>query len=281
MLKMHSVYFDDYHPNWHISWRETSTYILILVTDGQLLYKLNDNKETLSKGDVVLISPGTFRAGIRGAHPPHQKYSFHFSLDSPGDKSAAEIAASPLVSNKQYIIFKPRNLEYLKQRFNLLHHVWKTKAPFFECRGAGIAMELFGSVMQEYTQISIPHHKILIANKIEQYINNHFREDIQVDELARLVSLTPNYVSTIFKEVTGLTIVQYIHQLRMETARDLLQHSDMSIAQISNYLGFCDPSYFNRVFKKITGQPPSRLRASLRNHRQAFQNKEAVILRMN
>ena len=135
--------------------------------------------------------------------------------------------------------------------------------------------------MQEYTQISIPHHKILIANKIEQYINNHFREDIQVDELARLVSLTPNYVSTIFKEVTGLTIVQYIHQLRMETARDLLQHSDMSIAQISNYLGFCDPSYFNRVFKKITGQPPSRLRASLRNHRQAFQNKEAVILRMN
>lgn len=261
MFQVHNIYFDDYHPNWHISWRETSTFILILVCNGQLLYDFNGTKEVISKGDIVLISPGTFRTGFKGSHPPHQKYSLHFNLEQPLDiqglHDGLHDGSAINISKKEYKILKPRNFEYLRQRFNLLHHVWKTKSPYYYYTGTGIAMELLGSVLHEWTQVSIPHHKVLITNKIEQYIIEHYKEEIKIGTLAELVSLTPNYVSSIFKEVTGQTIVQYIHQMRMDTAQDLLVHSNMNIAEISNYLGFCDPSYFNRVFKKMTGQAPS------------------------
>ncbi len=122
-----------------------------------------------------------------------------------------------------------------------------------------MVIELYGSLLLELGQQDIPAHKRLIVSEIEEYIQSRFKEDIKIGQLAELVNLTPNYVSNIFKEVTGQSPIEYLHQHRVAVARELLLRSDMKIAEISDYLGFCEPAYFNRVFKKVTGEPPSAL----------------------
>lgn len=260
MIQLEEVYFDDYTPNWNVTRRETTTHIIVLVTQGRLVYELNTTTETLSRGDILLIAPGTYRTGLSGSYPPHQKYSAHFLL-----KMSDHRVPAPAIGSKGYEIFKPRNFEYLRQRFSLLYQTWRSRSSYHYYSGNGIALELLGSALQELEEKSIPYHKLEIVKKIENYISQHYKEEIKIETLAALVHRTPNYISSIFKEVTGQTIIEYIHRFRISTARDLLLHSDLNIAEISNFLGFCDPSYFNRIFKKNMGQAPSIL-LKLRNN---------------
>src|SRR5690606_40213174 len=78
-----------------------------------------------------------------------------------------------------------------------------------------------------------------------------------IEELADLAGVTPNYISVIFKEVVGYTPIQYLHQLRINTAINLLKNTSMTIHEIAEYLGYYDQSYFNRMFKKWMGTNPS------------------------
>lgn len=249
-LLLNDVYFDDLIPNWHITRPKSKTYIVLLAAQGQFVYTLDSATVTISKGEVLFIRKETVRTGTNGPFPPHQKYSAHFLLDNP---IAHEI---DLIANKP---MKPQRFEYFRQRFALLFRTWRTQTPFREITSEGILLELLGALLDDVRQQNIPPHKWMIAKELEKYILAHFKEDIKIDQLAQHVDRTPNYVSTIFKEVTGQSPIEYVHQLRVSTAQDLLTQTNMSIAEISDYLGFCDPTYFNRVFKKICGQPPSVL----------------------
>src|SRR5690606_29250694 len=126
-----------------ISRRETSTYILVLVVQGQLIYELNSSTETLSRGDLLLIQPGTYRTGRNDHYPPHQKYSAHFSIEP-----TREDLPLPLTNPKGYELFRPYNFEYLRQRFSLLLQTWRVKTTYSHYSINGIAMELFGAAMQ-------------------------------------------------------------------------------------------------------------------------------------
>lgn len=95
---------------------------------------------------------------------------------------------------------------------------------------------------------------------IQNYILDHYREDIRVDELAQLVDRSPNYISSLFRQMTGHTVKEYVHRVKVSAARDLLLNRKTTIGQAAEYVGFCDQSYFNRVFKRIYGFPPSALR---------------------
>ena len=95
--------------------------------------------------------------------------------------------------------------------------------------------------------------------ELKKYIFHHYREKIKVSDLAEHIDRTPNYVSTIFKEVTGQTPIEYIQYVRISFAKELLVNQSMSVAEVADYLGFCDQFYFHRVFKKVTGYAPSVL----------------------
>src|SRR5690606_22329985 len=85
----------------------------------------------------------------------------------------------------------------------------------------------------------------------------HYRRTIPIQELADLVQRTPNHISRLFKEATGQTITAYMQQIRISAACDLLANSQMNVGEVAEYLGFCEQSYFNKVFKKHTGTLPS------------------------
>lgn len=94
-------------------------------------------------------------------------------------------------------------------------------------------------------------------------LHRDFRERVAVAELADAVGLTANWFGERFKAATGLTVNDYLSRLRIEAARAALERSDDDITTIALAVGFDDPSYFARVFRRLTGLTPRayRLRA--------------------
>lgn len=101
-----------------------------------------------------------------------------------------------------------------------------------------------------------------IVAKAKQYILQHYAEDINRNDVANSVYLTPNYLSKLFNKETGLTIRDYINQLRIDEAKKQLNTTTKAISTIAMDVGFENVSYFSTVFKKYCGCNPDTWRKS-------------------
>ncbi len=97
----------------------------------------------------------------------------------------------------------------------------------------------------------------VLCEQVANLIRKNIDQDISLEEIAGLFYISPSYLSRTFKQLIGQTISQFTVQVRMEQARYLLENSDLKIADIAAKVGYTDPNYFSRVFKKFTGTLPS------------------------
>lgn len=101
----------------------------------------------------------------------------------------------------------------------------------------------------------------------EELIEKQFLTVREVSAYADQMNLTPNYLNHICKKILGKTASQLLHERIVIEAQRLLTHTAQSIKEIGFQLGYDDPSYFVRFFKKMTGQTPAEFRQSLLAHR--------------
>lgn len=92
--------------------------------------------------------------------------------------------------------------------------------------------------------------------RAEQYINDHFQEPVNVDEMAASANLSRHHFSRIFKQETGLSPHQYLINIRLQHARELLSAQNVSLEDIASTCGFSSTSHFISTFKKETGMTP-------------------------
>ncbi|MDR1514607.1 MAG: helix-turn-helix domain-containing protein [Synergistaceae bacterium] len=92
------------------------------------------------------------------------------------------------------------------------------------------------------------------------YIETHYRENVNLEVLAIKVSLSRHYFSKLFKKEVGMNFSQYILEKRLKEAKRMLGETDCSIADISVTVGFQEHNYFGRVFKRFAGFTPSEYR---------------------
>jgi AraC family transcriptional regulator len=102
----------------------------------------------------------------------------------------------------------------------------------------------------------------LILRQVTEYIHEHLDQDLRLMELAAIAQISPYYFLRLFKQKTGVTPHQYILECRIEQAKHLLQHSELSLAEIAVRVGFCDQSHLTRCFKRIVGVTPKQLSRS-------------------
>jgi two-component system response regulator YesN len=92
------------------------------------------------------------------------------------------------------------------------------------------------------------------------YINCHYNEKINVEDVARYVNKSKNYFSTSFKKATGYTFVRYLTILRIENAKRLLLTTTLLTYEIAEKVGFGDYKYFSIIFHHLVGCTPSQFR---------------------
>lgn len=102
---------------------------------------------------------------------------------------------------------------------------------------------------------------------VQNYLQYHFHEQVTLDVLSRLTELNPQYLSVLFKKENGISVTDYIRRLRISTAQELLRTTGMSVGQIAETVGYEDPLYFSRVFRREVKQSPRSYRSGAAGRR--------------
>ncbi len=93
--------------------------------------------------------------------------------------------------------------------------------------------------------------------RAKAFINNNYQKDISLDEVSREMDVSPYYFSKLFKEETGENFIEYLTAIRIAKAKELLENTDRSMKEICVEVGYQDPNYFSRIFKKNEGLTPT------------------------
>jgi len=113
-------------------------------------------------------------------------------------------------------------------------------------------------VVQAFDLAKVKHSDVVF--KITNHIKKNCSEKLSLDSLAREVFLSKSYLSSIFKQETGMSLTAYITKVRVEKSKKMLLEDTIGLAAIASQCGFKDQSYFTKVFKKETGVSPKKYR---------------------
>lgn len=100
---------------------------------------------------------------------------------------------------------------------------------------------------------------------IRRYIDNHFKEDLTLDHLAKLAHLNKYYLSHSFRREFGTSPINYLISRRVDESRFLLQKTDHPLSLIAEILGFSSLSYFSQCFRRVEGISPTEYRKQVRH----------------
>ena len=99
-----------------------------------------------------------------------------------------------------------------------------------------------------------------IIDKINQYIQEHYKEELGRNEIGAFFYLAPEYLAKMYKKKTGKNIKDYINEYRLEQAKELLNDSRVRVSDVAAEVGYSNFSYFSTLFKKYTGLTPNEYR---------------------
>lgn len=96
--------------------------------------------------------------------------------------------------------------------------------------------------------------------KARTYIDRNFGRDITLEEVSREVSVSPHYFSKLFKSETGENFIDYLTSVRISKAKEYLEGGKFSVKEICYQVGYSDPNYFSRIFKRVVGVTPTEFK---------------------
>jgi len=102
--------------------------------------------------------------------------------------------------------------------------------------------------------------------KVTRYINDHYRHDISLDDLSAIAGYSKFHFSRIFKQYTGMTHTDYLNQVRIKVAENMMMNPSITITEIAMNSGFNSITTFNRTFKKLKNHTPSKFKEFLQTN---------------
>jgi YesN/AraC family two-component response regulator len=145
---------------------------------------------------------------------------------------------------------------------NGIYQISKTKSPIEILSIHGRFLCFLSAIYNNRRQnIYMPESLNPTVSKIysiASYIHSHYDEELTLESLSRKFYLSSFYLSHLFKDITGFTLIHYIQMTRIRNAQQLLLFTDKKITDIAEECGFTSFSQFNRVFNKFCGTSPSK-----------------------
>ncbi len=126
------------------------------------------------------------------------------------------------------------------------------------------ARQVMGKAIEMRDRESTKQQRDLVRQAIN-YISEHYHEEsISLDRVSKNVNISPNYLSAIFSQEVGQTLIEYITCKRIDEAKRMLRQTEKRSSEIAFSVGYKNPHYFSFVFKKVTGLTPSEYRRGIK-----------------
>ena len=248
--------------NYHLVIEKSSQNVNTLgyVYKGKAFFVINSTSFSAQPGTIFRITPGS-RLDIKtSAEDCLHCYSIHYYyslIQWDGAKSQAVTGEEGLPLPAYLHTTEPEFYDLFRQA----HSRWQAKKIDYEWQTKFLLFSILNKVQQVYqTNKEQIHNQNDMIPKAIKYIQNHYTEPLNRDILANYVSLSPSYFSTLFKEQTGMSPMEYVTKLRLDKAKQLLLSTRLPITQIASGVGYANAFYFTRVFRKHTGLSPREFR---------------------
>lgn len=206
---------------------------------------------------IYCFSDGTVLSSEPGKLIYLPKYSNYTVKSSPYSSSYAINFDFPDDRFHDPILFDLQNSSILRY-FQTAEQVWKKRTTGYleQCFSSlyAIAAILHDELDSEY----IPSSRAALIQPAITYINSHYAEGvISIPEISEVCGISPQYLRRLFQAVYGTSPVDYIRQLRLNRAAELIDSGLYTIHDAAALSGFLDDSYFSREFRKAYGQSPT------------------------
>lgn len=241
----------------HTSRRENlASYLFFIVDSGSGHLEYNGRVFPLKEGDCVFIDC-------------KKQYSHHSSEDLWSLKWAHFYGPNMGSIYEKYVergghpCFHPQNCESYEQIWRAL---FSLAASSIHVKDMKIYEKLTGLLVLLMEESWHPEKSTGHAPKrqnlqdVKEYLDQHYPEQITLDSLSAAFFINKYYLTRIFGEQFGITITNYLLQVRITHAKQLLRFTDMTIEKIGQECGMQDANYFARTFKKLEGISPSEYR---------------------
>lgn len=266
-LKKYITVLDDFHPPVMPHWHDEAEFTL--VTEGSGTYQVQLQAYEVHTGDLLFLPPATLHSitAPSGGYLHTETYVFHMHFLGV---QAADICAvrylTPISSQKLVppTRFSPTHPLYapLHSLFLELNNTYEAKANGYELMLKADFLRLIALLLpycREASAEPVLHSAYTAKLKgVLAYIDQHYAEDLSISELAALCYFSEYHFMRFFKKYTGMSCMDYIKNLRLEKAAELLAHGTLSTLEVCLSSGFRNLSYFHREFKKKYGMTPKK-----------------------
>ncbi|SHH78731.1 AraC family transcriptional regulator [Clostridium grantii] len=296
MKKTDTIMIDELNPyvrkvgvqgiaEWGNTYRKIYDHEWMYCIKGKAYYSANGVEHELTKGSLLLIKPNIPHGFWKDKENPAEIIWVHFDFKYRRDvhdlenliKDNQNIYFNEELPEKNYLrqdykienrffipeIFKINKTSYVEDRFKDIlkafdqHHItWQLGA---KANLLLIIKEVIYQMTEENNLNSKYNNENLI-DYIKSYINQYYFRKITRKEISKYLGYNEDYIGKFFKNKEGISISQYLNDIRIEKAKELLDKTDFSVTNIAELIGFLDIYYFSKTMKNITGYSPNEWR---------------------
>lgn len=239
--------------NWKHSLHCFSQNKFYFITKGTCMVQINDQKFTAKAGDWFYIPANTMHGYSTIKGETFEKFWIHFDV-YPNNEIFHTLNLPPMIN-----VSGNREVFRLFKKFRA---AYDSNALCDRIEEKSVLLAL----ISEYIRIALPEGVIVKSiddermDEIIRYINSNLSESLTLSKLAKEFHLHPNHFIRFFKSKTGVTPVRYIKTRKMETAKRLLEDSELSIAEIMEKIGENNINNFSKQFKNYYSLSPREYR---------------------
>lgn len=275
---------DDWiHPR-----RTASEFILLIIVAGEMYLKEDQKKYALRQGDYIFLQPGHTHVGYQPSQCEY--YYIHFQEDCLSGWDCSEIPQiiqiitdnnklayqcdpfnEDLYKNNKLFVPKDRHI-YLQSAFEQVKVIMdemilleKQQMPNYKLICSARFLEIMVQLSRDFVSHIVPDEQTGFHYENQQkiyslihYLQMNDAKHISGEDIAMQTNMNFDSFNRLFKRETGLTVFNYLKQIRLNHARELLMTSQLRLNEISERVGFCDQYYLSRVFKKEYGVSPKK-----------------------
>ena len=247
ITEVSSVIKEKYNSRWKFN-KEYSKkmYKISYLLNGEYIAYVNNKKYHIKENDI-LYSGGFYEFSSHGITNDFSSIFIYFNV---GDSVAGE-------DSFFHSFHQIKGNGNIRKKFTAILNEYNSKSYNHKLKEKRILYEIFEDIldlklMNTNTSLDI----YALKNAISYLEQNYLKNDISIDYLANLCNYTTAHFINLFKKVYNTTPKNYIVDLRMQKAKDLLIYTSYSIQEISDITGYSNPAYFSAAFKSSVGCSP-------------------------
>ena len=255
---------------------------IVYISKGKLKHVINNNTFDVHKGDIFVIPPYVPHYYIDAYQENYEVIEFEFVPEFINERFSGDSRSEGRFMDFAYLEpflvtekdMHPRlNLSggiqmEVEEIFDEILAEYEFREPEFDLMIKALLLKLLVLLEREFQknlagtadQALYDQHKDAIYRAL-RYIDENYEKDISMEQAAKIAMLSPSYLRYLFKQITHRTFTEYVQNLRISKAIELLKtRRDMKIIDICYSVGYNSVSYFNRAFRQATGVSPKAYR---------------------